>query len=179
MADDKKSDEKKNSPPPAHEPTLTITPSMLSTLVAAEVAKLHKSKDYDEALQESLDHQRGKDRPIAPEELIPCRSPTTGAVFTARVIKSRATPGGRIVELLDYVRPDAAEKHVEDGGMYGGPREWMRTAEVGHPLDKGQHKYRHWLYSAFWLADWNALSGKPASFLAQWRVTLPSDKAAE
>ena len=72
------------------------------------------------------------------------------------------------------------KKHVEDGGMYGGPREWMRPAEVGHPLDKGQHKYRHWLYSAFWVADWNALSGKPASFLAQWRTVTPtSDKAAE
>ena len=173
MAQDKKQD----APP---EQTITVTPSMLSTLIAAEVAKLHKAKDFNEIAQESLDHMRGKDRPLPPEDLIPCRSPSTQATFTARLIKSRTFPAGRIVELLDYVRPAGAEKHVDDGGMFSGPREWMRPKVDGEPLDKGQYKYRHWLYSDFFMADWNTLTGRPASFLAQWRITPAStDKAAE
>jgi hypothetical protein len=174
-----KPEEKQPEPPKAPEQTITITPSILKSLIKDGVAEILGSKSHDESMAERMRAMRGQDRPLPPEELIACRSPITGATMKARVIFSRSTPGGRIVEMLDYVRPEAAERHVDDGGLYSGQREWMRPHEMGKPLDRGQHKYRHWLYSDFWAKDWTALSGKPASFLAQWRVTQTADKAAE
>jgi hypothetical protein len=165
-----------------HEPTeqtITITPSILKSLIKDGVAEILGSKTHDESMAERMRAMRGQDKPAAPEEMIPCRSPLTQSTFVARVILSRQFPAGRVVELFDYVRPEGCDKHAEDGGLYHGQREWMRAVEPGKPLDKGQHKYRHWLYSSFWATDWKALSGKSVSFLAQWRVTPAADKAAE
>ena len=173
MAETKKRDEA-----PETEQTITVTPSILKTLIRDGVAEILSSKTHDEGMAERMRTMRGQDRPPPPEELVACRSPLTGSTMMVRIVKSRTTPGGRVVEILDYVKPAGWDVHVEDGGLYSGQREWMTPPLPGRPLEKGQHAYRHWVYSTFWLADWNAMSGKPASFLAQWR--LPAvEKAAE
>ena len=180
-------EEKKNPAPPAPEQTVTITLGVLEKLIEAKakdtakdtVATILSGKTYDESMAERMDQMRGKNRPVAPEEMIRCRSPLTGGTFTARAIKSRSFPAGRIVEILDYERPTGCTVHKDDGGLYEGQREWMNVDPKAphHTLNKGQHKYLFWLYSQFWQKDWNAVSGKPVSFLEQWR--LPVDKAAE
>jgi hypothetical protein len=191
MADDKK---KPDDKPPVPEQTFTLTASALAALVetaasgAADrrVAEILGGKSHDEKMVELMDKQRGKDRPLPKEELVPCKSPITGADFMARLIFSKSFPSGRIVELLDYVRPDGWDKHVSQGGLYQGDLEWMGAGQNNggsESLTKGQHKYRFWIYSNFWQRDWNTLSGKPGSFIAQWRVTPTApqvaDKAAE
>ena len=163
----------------ASEPTVTVTMSALEALINSSIdARVRdrlaevQSKSFDEGMQERMDRMRGKDRPLPPEELVPCVSPITGATFTVRLIMSRAYPQGRVVELLDYVRPEGWDKHKDDGGLYNDVRENMVPLVPGQTLNKGQYKYRDWCYRAFWMTDWRALSSKPGSFLAQWRAPV-------
>ena len=162
---------------PEQPASITVTIAELNQLIASKVAEFI-GKPYDEKIQEELDRQRGKDRPLPPEELVSCRSPSTGATFTARLILSRQFPSGRICELLDYERPEGTDKHVDDGGKYQGLREDLELPPLSGNLNAAQYRYRKWLYDSYFAADWNTLSGKPGSFLAQWRVAAPS-KAAE
>ena len=163
-------------PEPKAPETITVTLDALKMLIAQGIAEKF-GRPYDEQVQEEFDRMRGKDRPLPPEDLIPCRSPVSGAMFTARLIKSKSFPSGRVVELLDYKRPPGTDAHKEDGGLYGGPREGMLPVLRDNP-DAAQYLYLRWIYS-FFQNDWNLLSGKPGSFLAQWRVTPDVPKAAE
>ena len=175
-------DEKKHPNAPADKleaPTVTLPATTLAELIAAavdkRVAEIMTATTVDERMQTAMNAMRGKNIPPTPEELIACRSPVTGATFTARVVLSRAYPLGRIVELLDYARPAGWDVHKDDGGLYDGVRESMRiNPETGERFIK----FRQWTYKTFWMSDWNAISGKPTSFLAHWRVTA-TDKAAE
>ena len=159
---------------------VTMPQGAFEALIEAKVrdAMAAAAKPFDEGMQERMDRQRGKDRPPIPEEMVRCKSPMTGATMTVRITKSRTTPSGRIVEMLDYVRPEGWDKHKDDGGLYAGNRDWMRREE-GKPLDKGQHKFAEWVYRTFWLADWTALHGKPGSFIEQWRLPGPSELTAD
>lgn len=165
-------------------PGITISFTELEKLIESRtkdaVAQILGGKTVDEQMQERMDLARGKHRPLPPEEKIHCRSPLSGASFTVRVVTSKSFPDGRVVEILDYVRPEGWDKHKDDGGLYDGLREEMVPPERiadSERMTKAQHRYRMWLYKSFWQKDWNAISGKPASFLAQWRIETP--KAAE
>ena len=174
MADDKKK--------PDEPQTITLTLDALRALVKdqvqegtrSELAKLMTATTVDERMQQAMDAMRGKNRPLPPETLVVCRSPVTGATFALRLVHSKAFPEGRVVEMVDYARPEGWDRHREDGGLYEGPREMMSiNSETGL-----QHlRYRTWVYQTFWQTDWNSVSGKPASFLAQWRI--PAAQAAE
>ena len=191
MADDKK---KPDDKPPVPEQTFTLTASALAALVetaasgAADrrVAEILGGKSHDEKMVELMDKQRGKDRPLPKEELVPCKSPITGADFMARLIFSKSLSIG-----TDRRAPGLrAPRRVGQARLAG----WALSGRFGvdgagqnnggsESLTKGQHKYRFWIYSNFWQRDWNTLSGKPGSFIAQWRVTPTApqvaDKAAE
>jgi hypothetical protein len=165
---------------PKDEPqqTVTLTLSDLNTLIDARaretVANILSAKAPDQEMAERMDRQRGKHLPPMPESLVPCRSPITGATMSVRVLKSRSFPDGRIVEMLDYVRPDGWDRKKKDGGLYMDGDSFPMLQDNGKP----HMKYTKWLYQSFWQRDWNALSGQPASFLDQWRVAR-EDKAAE
>jgi hypothetical protein len=180
MADQKDPKASPAAPTPAPETTVTITLSALQELIKnqtnASVAAILAGKSPDERMREEVDKLKGRDRPPIPEELVPCRSPLTGATFNVRVIKSKSFPVGRIMEMVDYVRPIGWDTHREDGGLYDGPRENLQP----HP-QTGRHTlvYLHWVYKSFYAKDWAELSGKPASVLEMWRERARSDKAAE
>lgn len=167
-------DEKKPPTPTAPEATITITMGALQQLIKAGIAET-MGKTFDDKMRDDIDRIRGRNVPPPPEELIACVSPLTGARFTARAIKSRSLPQGRIVELLDYVQPEGWNVHKEDGGMYDGdPGTLKENPQTGLPM----MKFRVWAYNMFWKKDWAELSGKPISFLTSyWRA--PADKAAE
>ena len=169
-------DEKKTPPAPGQ--TITITTEALKQLIAQGIAEKF-GRPFDEQLDEEMDRVRGKGRPLAPEDLVQCRSPLTGATFTARLIISREFSSGRIVELLDYVRPEGTDRHVDDGGLFTGLRDGLDPVPPSGQLSRAQYLYREWLYKAYFATDWNTLSGKPGSFLAQWRVPAQAPKAAE
>ena len=166
-----------------HDEPLTITREELKTLleaaataaaiaakqgegerVRAEVAGIMTARTPDESMAAAMQALRGTTKPRAPEGLIPCRSPITDATFSARVVRSRAFPKGRILELLDYQRPEGWDKHKDDGGLYLGPRELMQVDSQGVP----HWGYRKWVYEEFWAKDIAALAGKSASYLRQW-----------
>lgn len=165
-------------PPEAPPTTITVTPEVLNQLINARLAEV-LGRNFDEKFEEEYGKMRGKGRPLDPEELVPCRSPSTGSTFTVRLVISRAFPSGRVVELLDYVRPDGTDRHAKDGGLYNGLPEDMNPVPPGEAMKARQFVYMEWLYKSFFAADWNAISGKPGSFLAQWRVPAVTASAAE
>ena len=131
MADEKKKDA------PAAEQTITVTPSILKAMFAEwQQEERGREKSYEEQSVDVLRKIRGQDRPPIPEELVPCRSPLTGSTMVVRVTKSRTTPGGRVVEILDYVRPEGWDRHESDGGLYHGEKKWMADPADGN-LQKG------------------------------------------
>jgi hypothetical protein len=175
MRDDKRDD---------HGPTtITLTPEMLQTLVAAEAAKAVKaamgqleSRSADDLFQAQHDRDRGIGRPLAPETLVPCTSPLTGSTFTARTVSSRAYPSGRVMELLDYQRPTGWDVHRDNGGLYDGvPEDLIPVPTTG----KVPVKFAKWVFQTFWQTDANALLGKPGSSLSQWRRVTEAVAAAE
>lgn len=153
---------------PKTEPQVTLPASALAELIASqvrsEVARIMSSKTPDERMSEAMAEQRGLNRPPIPESFVACRSPITGATFRVRLAMSKTFPSGRVVEIVDYVRPPGWDQSKGQGGLYEGDAETM-TDEKGNP----SKKYVGWVYKSFWQKDWNELSGKPASFLTQWR----------
>jgi hypothetical protein len=153
----------------AKEDSVTITQSALADLIAAsvrsEVVKIMSAKTVDERITEEMDRMRGKGRALPPETVVECTSPITHATFKARAIVSKVFPQGRVVEIYDYVRPPGCDASKEQGGLYEFPAETMRN-EKGEP----SKKYLFWLYKEFWQKDWNEVSGKPLSFLEQWKT---------
>src|SRR5271166_74168 len=159
----------------AKEETVTLPASALAELIASavreEVAKVASKPRPDSQMQEAMDRLRGKDIPPPPEEVRECLSPLTGSRFKVRLVMSRAFPGGRVMEMFDYVRPEGWDKHKEDGGLCDLVRDQMLINQ-----QTGKHflKYLEYVYKAYWQRDWKELSGKPASALAQWAAPKAS-----
>jgi len=145
-----------------------ITSDALATLIATQVreelAKIMTQRSPDEAIQEALDRARGKDRPLPPEYLIQCKSPLTGSTFTARLQASRRHPGGRVIELLDYVRPEGWDRHKRDGGLVNDDTVMWSQFQPGKP----DPQYANWVRKTFWQRDAEALIGHPLA--PQWRA---------
>lgn len=160
----------KDSPAPA-----TITQDALSALIAtavrAELANIMTAKSPDQRMTEAMASARGQDRPAAPEFLVACRSPITNATFTARLIESKSL-GTRVVELLDYQRPDGWDRKKVDGGLVPDGDEMPMKNADGSP----SKKYAMWLYNNFWQKDSNAIGGKPLP--NQWRADYATPEGA-
>jgi hypothetical protein len=176
---DKRTDAPAEPPPPA-EANVTLPASSLADLIASkvrdEVARIMTATTVDERMRTAMDAMRGRNIPPPPETMVECRSPLTGARFRLRATTSKTYPAGRVVEMLDYERPAGWDAHKEDGGLYEGPREFMALQPQ---TNRPGLKYTHWVYTTFWQTDWNAVSGKPLSYLAQWRAPLEMAQAAE
>jgi hypothetical protein len=151
------------------EPTITVTPDMLKAMldgmVADALAKRLSAKSPDEAMREAMDRQRGKDRPKQPVWLVDCESPITGARFTARIVPSRAYPEGRVVEMLNYVRPAGWDRKKQDGGLYHDGEEWPILEADGRP----SKVFARWVYLEFWSKDMAEIGGK--ALRKQWMAT--------
>ncbi len=159
------------------EETVSLPASALTELINArvrdEVLKILTAKTPDEQIEEKLRIARGQNRPPPPEETVECRSPITGATFKARIVTSRQSPSGRIVEILDYAHPKGVDLPKSEGGLCDIPREKMFVQlESGDFTNEFTKAYAFWRYNEFWAKDWNELTGQPASFLAQWRVQV-------
>jgi hypothetical protein len=157
------------------EEVVTLPASAITELINArvrdEVAKIFTAKTPDEQIAERMRELRGQNRPLPPEDIVPCRSPITGATFKMRVTMSRAFPAGRVAEMIDYVAPEGVDLPRDDGGLCDMPREKMFIQREDGEFTKDFTKpYLFWRYTNFWMKDWNELSGRPASFLAQWRT---------
>jgi hypothetical protein len=162
------------APAPAPAPA-TITQDALSTLIAsavrAELANIMTAKSPDQRMTEAMASARGQDRPAAEEFLIACRSPITNATFTARMVDSKSI-GKRVVELLDYQRPEGWDRKKADGGIVPDGDEMPIKNADGSP----SKKYTMWLYNNFWQRDINALGGKPLP--NQWRADYATPEGA-
>ena len=153
-------------PPPA--PTVAIAATDLSSLLQAAVdqrlATIMTAKGPDERIREAIERQRGIGLPTPPEFLVECRSPLTGATFTARLIASK-TSGTRVVELLEYERPVGWDVKKKDGGLVENGDQMPLKEANGSP----GVRYTRWLYETFWKQDANAIGGKPLP--DQWKRT--------
>jgi hypothetical protein len=149
------------------EQMLSVSESALKDLIAAGIAQIMSARTPDERIREAMDRQRGVGLPMAPEFLVPCVSPITGATFTARVIQSRSGET-RCVDLLDYQRPVGWDVKEVDGGLVPGGESMPLKEENGTPGTR----YTKWLYETFWMRDANEVGGKPIP--SSWRA----DKAA-
>jgi hypothetical protein len=153
--------------------SVTISMAVFKELLQSQVREVLTSKTQDEQIQERLRQMRGQDRPPPPEELVPCRSPITGATFKARCVMSKAFPAGRIVEILDYTHPEGIDVPRADGGLCDMPIEKMFIQREDGEFTRDFTKpYLYWRYQSYWAKDWNEISGQPASFLAQWRAPV-------
>jgi hypothetical protein len=161
--------------PPITPPPATITHDALSALIAtavrAELANIMTAKSPDQRMTEAMASARGQDRPAAPEFLVACRSPITNATFTARLLDSKAI-GKRVVELLNYERPEGWDRKKVDGGLVPDGDEMPLKNADGSP----SKKYAMWLYNTYWQRDVNALGGKPLP--DQWRVDYATPEGA-
>jgi len=175
------------------QPSITLTHAQFAELLAAanggghapeadtrsvvrdELAAVMSAKTPDQRIAEAMGRMRGAGNPLPPETLIPCVSPLTGATFTARVITSKPFPLGRIVELLDYAQPAGFDVHITDGGLYDGDRSTLINQ---NGIKEPKQPFRLYVYKRYWQVDTNALAGRPASHLAQWRAPSAPDALA-
>jgi hypothetical protein len=95
------------------------------------------------------------------EKLVPCKSPLTKATFVAKVVKSRTYPLGRVVELVDYRRPDKFDVQKVYGGLAPDGIEILKPN--ANENDVGASKYtdqfNKWAWAEFWQKDLNAFVG--------------------
>jgi hypothetical protein len=146
--------------------------SLVKNAVDARMVELATAKTHDEQIRDAIDAQRGKGRPLPPEQLIYCKSPITGSTFTARLIESRNKEiGNRVVELLDYQRPQGWNVHKMDGGMV--PDVWplVEGEDIDVPFDpkrKPGLKFSSWFWAEFLQKDAAALIGLPLP--KNWRA---------
>jgi hypothetical protein len=102
--------------------------------------------DFDKAMKLI----RGGDRPAAKIRHEDCVSPLTGASFRAKVVESKMTPLGRVIDLEDYTWPDGVDVPVSQGGL-------MPDAHLRAPAET----HAHWKYWEFMRRDLNEFaSGK-------------------
>lgn len=131
---------------------ITVDADTLSELIEAKVqARMASlmSGTPDETFAKAMAAARGKDKAPLLEELHECKSPITGATFTARVLISVSLPKGRVVELIDYTHPTDANTYEADGGKV--------------PAGKvvGSKDWQVWRYETYWKRDLLDLVGKP------------------
>ena len=134
-----------------------------------EVARLMTAKTPDEVFAERMAAARGAAKPPSTtrEFRVPCRSPLTDATFFARLVRSKAFPTGRIVELQEYERPVGWNVHREDGGLCPLDRSLMGL----DPQGNHHWAFRKWVYETFWQTDLEALVGKGGiAYLKSWTV---------
>jgi hypothetical protein len=123
---------------------------------AIEAAKGPPVGTQDEQFRAFSEAMHPKVQPsAAPEIREHCTSPATGATFVARVVRSRAFPQGRIVDLEDYTYPSGVELAQAAGGL----------VPDGIPIKTPQGElmpiYKHWRWTTFYQADLGAWVGKP------------------
>lgn len=132
--------------------SITVDVDTLNELIESKVQQRLgslMSGSPNEQFQKHMDSLRGKDAPPLPETFYPCKSPITGATFNARVIASRTYPGGRVIDLPDYVHPPGADISIHDGGM------------VPAGMTIGSQDHKAWKYNEVWKRDLKDLVGKP------------------
>lgn len=166
-------------------PTVTVGATdfaaLIDAAVEAKVAKIFSARAPDERIKQQVELARGIGLPLAPEMLVPCRSPITGSTFLARQIVSKSE-GARVAELLEYDRPAGWDRKKIDGGIVPDDEAMPLKEQNGQP----GKRYARWLYSEFLMRDLNAIGGKLLP--AQWRadyapapgsVTLTPEQMAE
>jgi len=163
----------------APQPTIALADLAAAfKLAITEVAADRATQNPNDVIHDRIARERGIGNPTDPESLVYCRSPITGATFTARSIASRNPEvGNRVVELLDYQRPDGWDRHKKDGGMVEDVWPLNDGGELDASLDprrKLGEKFREWLYHSFLKPDSVALIGRPLP--TGWAV--PADGVA-
>lgn len=161
--------------PAIPEPTVQVPASTLADLIAAavdrRVAEIMTAKGPDERIADAMAAQRGQNMPAPHEALVDCVSPITGATFTARMLMPRR-PGApwRVVELLDYTRPEGWDRLQQDGGLVPNGVE-LKNEVTGKP----SQKFMLSVHRDYYVKDNQQLLGKPLPDL--WRVDRPSNAA--
>lgn len=138
--------------------SFTLDAESLEALIEAKVAaRLAQNAQANVSSDPLAKRLQDAARPEVQEEtLVPCESPFTGARYTARVLKSRAWPQGRIVDLLDYKLPPGTDKHMNEGGLV--PDGMIMSSPDGKGLT---HDYKWWRYTSFIQRDLREFNGKP------------------
>lgn len=153
--------------------TVEAMSAQQTSAIRDQTIQLLTSKSLDEKMVEDMARYRGADRPPLPEYVIPCKSPVTGATFGVRILKSKAYPEGRIVELIDYVRPTGWDKHVDEGGLYDGVRDTLYDKKTG--VFAPSIAFRKYAFERYLRVDSSQLQGQPARAVDQYRVdSLPA-----
>lgn len=150
------------------EASVTLTKAELAELLAGSVkAALEVVRGpVPQTDQERFDQFSESLRtPAAPseitEQMVPCISPT-GATFTARVVKSRTYPQGRVVQLDDYRQPEGFDVPARSGGLYPGEVEQIFASNAGSQERKDYSvQFKKWSWETYWREDLRAFVGKP------------------
>ncbi len=137
--------------------TITIDTATLNELIDAKV-RAGIAEAQAKGVAEGADFERamgtirGGDKPAAKvwqSEL--CESPITGSRFNAKLMESRSTPLGRVVDLENYEFPAGIDVAQQDGGL-------MPDAHIASPPEV----HAHWKYWEFVRRDLiEYASGKP------------------
>jgi hypothetical protein len=155
------------------EKSVSVPASALADLISAavdrRVAEIMGAKSPDQKIAEAMAAQRGTNNPGQQEQLVDCRSPITKSTFTARLLLPRK-PGGqyRVVELLDYERPDGWDRHAADGGLVPNGTSIHKTDERGDPTPAFDARFALSVVRDYYNRDNRALIGKPLDPV--WRV---------
>jgi hypothetical protein len=147
--------------------TITVDVDTLNELIDAKVragiatAQATARVNADDFAQ-TMRKVRGQDQPPTPIRHEECESPLTGARFRAKIMASRSSPLGRVIDLEDYTWPDGVTVPQSQGGRM--PDEFVSAIEApDHPAGAAvKAKYDHWKYWEFIRVDMNEFaSGKP------------------
>ena len=148
--------------PAAPEPTATVPvpttafAEMVEALVQKGIAKAMSLKTPDDIYEEGLRLQRTRNPPLE-EELVPCVSPITKATFSAKIQKGRGPDGQwRVVEFVDYARPDGWDRWQQDGGLVPNG-----TAIMNDVTNQLEPKFMWEVHRKYYKADNDALMGRP------------------
>jgi hypothetical protein len=121
--------------------TITLDTDALDELIRAKVSAgiaeartkdVVEGDDFDRAMKTI----RGGDKPAAPIRYEDCISPLTGCSFRAKIMASRATPLGRVIDLEDYAWPAGIDVPVSQGGL-------MPDGHLSAPPETHQH-WKYW-----------------------------------
>lgn len=120
----------------AKDDKITISAEDLEKLIDAKIkaSKQAEAPPEEESFEDQLKRARGQNKPGAPVTYEECESPLTGSTFRAKIMASRSSPLGRVIDLEDYVCPPNAYIPVSQGGLC--PDETIK--------DENRHSF--WLY---------------------------------
>lgn len=145
--------------------------AMINEAVAGKMAQV--KADIVDPLERRLAAANELNTAPIEESRQDCQSPTTFSNFTARILKSRGFPKGRIVDLENYQYPPEAEMYVRDGGHVPDDTP-IKDAKTG-AYDKA---YMKWRAENYWIKDIREWNGKPfTSYLL--RTEAEKRRAAE